>query len=133
MDWSIESKPEPILNLRWSERGNPVLAQATKFTGFGTLLIERTMKSITGGEARMHTDTDGVSWEIALDLPRSDKLGLRVRREACVSFVRVAVIIAALSTDCCLCGQCHSHRCGRGFGGGGVGRLRLRCHLVPTH
>jgi len=69
IDWKVESKPDPFLTLRWSEQGSTVLDREKKFRGFGTRLIEHSMKSAPGGSARMHIDGHGVSWELAWKLP----------------------------------------------------------------
>lgn len=85
VDWTVEPKLEPILKLRWSERDSALVHKGTRSTGFGTLLIERSMKSVTGGHAVMLTDKHGVTWEIALELPRCSILpalpGLKSSRD----------------------------------------------------
>ena len=62
----------PGLQLRWIETGGPCLdIEAAPNPRFGTLLIERSMKSIAGGTSRMRKEPHGVVWDIALSLPPS--------------------------------------------------------------
>jgi two-component sensor histidine kinase len=58
------------LCLDWKERGGPPI-QAPMGRGFGTTLIEQTVKS-QGGSARRSIEADGMHWEIILPLASAD-------------------------------------------------------------
>jgi PAS domain S-box-containing protein len=62
--WMVEGG---LLRLRWEERGGPPVTSPTS-RGFGTTLIEQCVKG-EGGSARMSVGTDGVHWEITVQLP----------------------------------------------------------------
>ncbi|HWW65968.1 MAG TPA: response regulator [Sphingomonadaceae bacterium] len=63
LDWSIKNE---MLTLRWVERGGPPVTPPSR-RGFGTTLIERSIKS-DGGKARPRYDADGICWEIELPI-----------------------------------------------------------------
>jgi PAS domain S-box-containing protein len=68
--WSITPTPAPALHLRWNETGGPpVYVSSPMQTGFGTLLIERSIRSFEGGEAGMQIESHGISWSFKLPLP----------------------------------------------------------------
>jgi len=54
--------------LRWIERGGPPVTAPAK-RGFGSTLIERSAKSLSGN-ALLTIEAEGVSWEITFPLPR---------------------------------------------------------------
>jgi PAS domain S-box-containing protein len=72
VSWAVEEAPVRALHLRWREAGvRRTNRDAPPKPGFGTLLIERSMRSVEGGEARMCFEADGISWNIRLPLPAS--------------------------------------------------------------
>ena len=64
--WSVEDRR---LSLRWQESGGPPVS-VPKRRGFGTILIEQSVKSHQG-EAHMSVESTGVAWTISLPLPES--------------------------------------------------------------
>lgn len=62
--WGIT---DGVLQLEWVERGAPP-ASASTAPGFGTMLVERTMKA-HGGAAQMTRKAEGIAWQISLPLP----------------------------------------------------------------
>ena len=65
VDWSVS---DDLLHLQWVERGGPLVARPA-MRGFGTVLIEQSVKS-AGGGAEMLCETKGVTWKLHLKLPR---------------------------------------------------------------
>jgi PAS domain S-box-containing protein len=64
--WTVN---DAILHLQWKERGGPAVA-APRTRGFGITLIEQSAKS-EGGNARMHCEAIGITWNISMPLPMS--------------------------------------------------------------
>lgn len=72
VDWSIQQSAEGrMLEIVWKERGGPTVSQPCS-TGFGTLLIERSLQQGHGGESRISFDPEGVTCVIRLPLSRSE-------------------------------------------------------------
>jgi PAS domain S-box-containing protein len=70
--WSVTSTPVPSLQLEWRETGGPpVYVDAPLQTGFGTQLIERSIRSFEGGEAGMLIESQGISWKFKVQMPVS--------------------------------------------------------------
>jgi PAS domain S-box-containing protein len=70
VNWAVEEAPVRALHLRWRETGGVrPNRDPPPNPGFGTLLIERSMRSVEGGEAHMRFEADGISWTIKLPLP----------------------------------------------------------------
>ncbi len=67
VQWTVEDR---TLHLLWQERGGPTVRVGNR-RGFGTTLIEQSAKG-EGGTARMNVLANGIDWEIALPLPRSE-------------------------------------------------------------
>jgi PAS domain S-box-containing protein len=65
ISWTVK---DSVLHLIWVERGGPAVAAPTA-RGFGTTLIEQSAKG-EGGHAQMICEAGGITWEIALPLPR---------------------------------------------------------------
>ena len=77
--WSISSTASPALHLQWNESGGPpVYVGSPLQTGFGTQLIERSIRSFEGGEAGMQIESQGISWKFKLPLPVSGEARPRV-------------------------------------------------------
>jgi PAS domain S-box-containing protein len=64
VNWTIAND---VLNLRWAERGGPMVSAPSR-RGFGTTLIEQSAKS-EGGKAEQLIEHEGVTWKISLRLP----------------------------------------------------------------
>ncbi|KQW70681.1 histidine kinase [Phenylobacterium sp. Root77] len=72
--WDIDRREEPgALELRWIERGGPVVAPPDR-RGFGSRLIEQGMARELGGEAQIVFDPEGV--QVLLRAPLSARLAL---------------------------------------------------------
>ena len=67
IEWSSSANPEPELMLAWRESGLDGI-RAPEAQGFGTLLIERSLRANGGRTAIRYHDT-GISCEIRLPLP----------------------------------------------------------------
>ncbi|HEY2134306.1 MAG TPA: PAS domain S-box protein [Xanthobacteraceae bacterium] len=65
--WEVHTNGGRNLVLEWRERGGPKVS-APKESGFGTILIEQTLRA-HGGEASMRFGADGVTGHICLPLP----------------------------------------------------------------
>ncbi len=66
IDWSVTGD---ALNLKWVERGGPVVSVPAR-RGFGTTLIEQSARS-EGGRAEQLFEPEGITWKIAVALPNS--------------------------------------------------------------
>ncbi len=72
VQWSLEKAGEhSVLHLTWTERGGPPVTPPAS-TGFGTLLIERSLQQAQGGSSRISYNPDGVTCAIRLPLSHSD-------------------------------------------------------------
>ena len=58
-----------MLNLRWVERGGPIVSAPSR-RGFGMTLIEQSAKS-EGGTAEQLIEPEGLTWKISMRLPQS--------------------------------------------------------------
>jgi CheY-like chemotaxis protein len=65
---TVNWRTDDVLHLQWTERGGPGVATPSK-RGFGTTLIQQSAKA-QGGSAQMLCEAEGISWQIALPLPR---------------------------------------------------------------
>jgi two-component sensor histidine kinase len=71
--WSIATDGGlPELRLRWVE-SNGLLVVAPAKRGFGSILIERSLRHALGGNARLDFAPSGVICEIRLPLARQEK------------------------------------------------------------
>jgi PAS domain S-box-containing protein len=69
--WKVERSESGVkLRLSWRERGGPKVKKPAR-RGFGTLLVERGIKTELGGAARLDFAATGVCCEIELALPAS--------------------------------------------------------------
>ena len=70
-EWSVnENSGHSMLRLRWSESDGPPVAAPQK-RGFGTVLIERSLRYALGGEARLDFAPGGVTCDISLPLVKA--------------------------------------------------------------
>jgi two-component sensor histidine kinase len=60
--------PRPILELRWSERGGPIVTEPTR-RGFGTELIEGAISYELGGFATLRFMPEGLECNIRIEMP----------------------------------------------------------------
>jgi PAS domain S-box-containing protein len=67
VNWTVMGD---VLNLQWVERGGPTVSTPSR-RGFGTTLIEHSAKS-EGGKAEQLIEPEGLTWKIAMKLPKSD-------------------------------------------------------------
>jgi two-component sensor histidine kinase len=68
LTWSIaREEGEPRLHLLWKEIGGPTVAPPTR-RGFGSTMIERSLKSYFRGEAKLEYRPEGLSFEVDCDL-----------------------------------------------------------------
>ncbi|MBR0800841.1 response regulator [Bradyrhizobium jicamae] len=74
IEWSVSGDG---LQLDWRERGGPPIKVPVR-RGFGTTLIEQTVKG-EGGSARRSIEGDGIHWELILPLANSDVSKLQPR------------------------------------------------------
>ncbi len=70
--WELEAAGGRTMLLRWEEHGVP-LVSAPASHGFGTTLIEQTLRS-QGGSVTMRYGGDGIAVEIRLPLPEGGKI-----------------------------------------------------------
>jgi len=76
VSWHLDAQgsdgdgPATILRLTWTERGGPALLRPPERLGFGSILIEATVKSQFDGTAGMHWDVEGLRCEIAVPANR---------------------------------------------------------------
>ena len=68
--WLNGNSGDPTLRLRWSESDGPPVA-APKIRGFGTTLIERSLRYALGGEAQLDFAPSGVTCNICLPLAKA--------------------------------------------------------------
>lgn len=71
IDWKLDMQAGRTLTLEWKESGVPDV-RAPDSHGFGTILIERTVKA-HGGDASIQYGAEGVICDIRLPLPAEDE------------------------------------------------------------
>jgi two-component sensor histidine kinase len=76
VSWAAEAADTRVLHLRWVEVDGPQVRAPTG-RGFGTLLIGQSLTPF-GGESRMLSEADGVTWEISLPLRESSAEAARM-------------------------------------------------------
>lgn len=64
-------EPEGVLRLRWAEEGGPAVAAPPARRGFGSRVIESSVRDQLGGSVRPHWGPDGLVCDIALPLDRA--------------------------------------------------------------
>lgn len=68
VQWELDTGTlEPIVRLRWIERGGPPVRPPTRF-GFGRRLIERGLGGASNDEVRLRYEPEGVVYELAAPL-----------------------------------------------------------------
>ncbi len=81
---------DDALHLRWIERGGPPVVAPSK-RGFGTTLIEQSAKG-QGGDARMHCEADGITWDITLPLRGQTGFSIAPKISSATEFSPGAVV-----------------------------------------
>jgi PAS domain S-box-containing protein len=73
VEWTVDEGSEPRLRLRWRERGGPRV-EAPKRRGFGSRLIEQTIRQDLDGQVSLEFDPAGLMCSIDATLGRRDRL-----------------------------------------------------------
>lgn len=69
VSWEVrEQVQHPILRLLWKERGGPPIAGTPVRRGFGSRLLDGTIRGQLGGSLCLHWDTGGLTCEIEVPL-----------------------------------------------------------------
>ncbi|MBP0444866.1 PAS domain S-box protein [Roseomonas sp. SSH11] len=66
--WNLEDGPGHMLHLRWCERGGPPLSGPPPGRGFGSRMLEGTIRGQLGGTVRMDWQAEGLVCEMAIPL-----------------------------------------------------------------
>ncbi len=61
--WTLESADEPLLHFYWSEMGGPAVSPPTR-RGFGSRVVEQTVRAELKGKADIEFRPDGLKYEI---------------------------------------------------------------------
>jgi two-component sensor histidine kinase len=88
VDWAVH---DGRLRLEWRERGGPPVESPLK-RGFGTNLIEQTLKS-EGGSSHVFVEADGLRWDITLPLKAG---GAIVSREGAKSATQGPLLLQSV-------------------------------------
>ena len=67
--WSVEGSP-PVLRLRWAESGGPPVAGPPVRQGFGSRVLDGTVRTQLGGTATLAWEASGLVCDIAVPLAR---------------------------------------------------------------
>ena len=73
--WRYTEADRRVLRVEWSESGGPRVSEPTR-TGFGTVVIQRTVAQSLNGEVTHEYRPEGVFWAIELPL---EAIGREVR------------------------------------------------------
>lgn len=73
LSWSV-THSEPVLHVRWRERGGPSVNEPAA-EGFGTRMIRRVLASELGGKVTLSFDPDGLECSIEAPLSAAHGLG----------------------------------------------------------
>ena len=68
VSWEKEGGPTRMLRLRWAESGGPPLEGPPERRGFGTRVVDGTVRSQLGGTVSLVWDTSGLGCEIEMPL-----------------------------------------------------------------
>jgi two-component sensor histidine kinase len=72
VSWRVEPGPPRLLQLRWSEAGGPAVSGPPERRGFGSRVLDATVRHQLGGRVRSTWEAAGLVHEIELPLePRS--------------------------------------------------------------
>lgn len=70
LDWALTDASEPQLKLLWRESGGPTVSLPSR-KGFGSVLLERTLKGELNGDVTMDFHPSGLVCSISTPLPKS--------------------------------------------------------------
>lgn len=65
--WEVKG---PVLHLQWTETGGPLIGSVPTQSGFGTLLVQRTVKGQFGGVVSREWSLEGLSVKMTLSVAR---------------------------------------------------------------
>jgi two-component sensor histidine kinase len=68
VSWRVEAGPPRLLQLRWSEVGGPPVFGPPQGQGFGSRVLDATVRQQLGGRIRSAWEPSGVVHEIELPL-----------------------------------------------------------------
>ncbi|WP_241667254.1 PAS domain-containing protein [Muricoccus nepalensis] len=68
--WRLEGGPQGILRLLWTERGGPMISVRPQRRGFGSRVLEGTVRDQLGGAVSVNWHEAGLSCELAVPLVR---------------------------------------------------------------
>jgi PAS domain S-box-containing protein len=68
VSWAVEPGPSRLVRLRWSESGGPPLSGAPERRGFGSRVLDATVRHQLGGNVTSTWDAAGLTHEIELPL-----------------------------------------------------------------
>jgi PAS domain S-box-containing protein len=71
--WSVKRDGQPRLHLEWREHGGPAISQAPERTGFGSRLIERSIRADLDGKAQIEWAAQGLVCRIDIRLLSADQ------------------------------------------------------------
>jgi two-component sensor histidine kinase len=71
--WEI-LRSRRALSLRWTEQGGPVIPGVPERRGFGSRVIEQTMRRQLGGTCTLHWRPEGLLFEAEVPLPQTNAL-----------------------------------------------------------
>jgi two-component sensor histidine kinase len=75
IDWHAESTAGGLLRLRWVETGGPMLSPAPMVQGFGSRVLNGTLRDQLGGKVGMIWAPSGLVCEIAVPLTQDRDIG----------------------------------------------------------
>jgi PAS domain S-box-containing protein len=70
VSWEVKGGAEPMLRLRWAESGGPPVAAPPARRGFGTRVLEGTVRGQLGGEVLVAWEPAGLECEFEVPLTR---------------------------------------------------------------
>jgi two-component sensor histidine kinase len=70
VSWSVEGGPEGVLRLCWTEAGGPPVRQPPARRGFGSRVLEGTLRGQLGGSVTMGWEADGLVCTMEIPLTR---------------------------------------------------------------
>jgi two-component sensor histidine kinase len=68
VSWRLEGGPGGVLRLRWTEEGGPQIERAPKRRGFGSRVLDGTMRRQLGGAVSLAWERTGLVCEIEVPL-----------------------------------------------------------------
>jgi two-component sensor histidine kinase len=75
VSWRLEGGPGGTLRLRWAERGGPPVAGAPARRGFGSRVLDATIRGQLGGEAALSWEASGLVCDAEVPLGRGHPVG----------------------------------------------------------